>query len=89
MHRVLIAHQHNAHISHPFPITPCILGSFAIPETISVTLATDYLCVSGVYCFTAQDDHCSMDFVAAAANLRAIAFGISQKSRFDIKCELI
>ena len=29
-----------------------------------------------------------MDFVAAAANLRAIAFGIPQKSRFDIKCEL-
>ena len=28
-----------------------------------------------------------MDFVAAAANLRAIAFGIAQKSRFDIKCE--
>ena len=30
-----------------------------------------------------------MDFVAAAANLRAITFGIPQKSRFDIKCELI
>ncbi len=28
-----------------------------------------------------------MDFVVAAANLRAYAFGITMKSRFDIKCK--
>ena len=33
-----------------------------------------------------QDDKVSMDFVAAAANLRAHVFGIQKKSRFDIKC---
>ena len=35
-----------------------------------------------------QDDSTAMDFVTAAANLRAIAFGIPQKSRFDVKCKL-
>ena len=33
-----------------------------------------------------KDDKVSMDFVAAAANLRAHVFNISRKSRFDIKC---
>ena len=32
-----------------------------------------------------QDDKVSMDFVAAAANLRAYVFGLPNKSRFDIK----
>ena len=30
-----------------------------------------------------------MDFVVAAANLRAHMFGIQKKSRFDIKCEFL
>ena len=34
-----------------------------------------------------HDERCSMDFVVAAANLRAFAFGIHMKSRFDIKCK--
>ena len=38
-------------------------------------------------CVSVQDDQYSMDFVAAAANLRAIVFCIPRKSRFDIKCE--
>jgi len=33
-----------------------------------------------------KDDQHAMDFVAACANIRAHIFGISQKSRFDIKC---
>lgn len=33
-----------------------------------------------------KDDRAAMDFVAACANVRAIIFGISQKSRFEIKC---
>lgn len=36
--------------------------------------------------FNLQDDKVSMDFVVAAANLRAHVFGIQKKSRFDIKC---
>lgn len=36
-----------------------------------------------------QDDKVSMDFVVAAANLRAHVFGIQRKSRFDIKCEIV
>lgn len=33
-----------------------------------------------------KDDQHAMDFVAACANIRAHIFGISQKTRFDIKC---
>lgn len=33
-----------------------------------------------------KDDKYGMDFVAASANIRAHIFGISQKSRFEIKC---
>lgn len=34
-----------------------------------------------------KDDDASMDFVASCANLRALAFQIPMKSRFDIKCK--
>lgn len=34
-----------------------------------------------------KDDEDAMDFVTAAANVRAHIFGISTKSRFDIKCK--
>lgn len=34
-----------------------------------------------------KDDRDAMDFIAACANIRAHAFGIPLKSRFDIKCE--
>lgn len=34
-----------------------------------------------------KDDKDCMDFVTACANIRAHIFGISQKTRFDIKCE--
>ena len=51
-------------------------------------LADAYPGVNYIILCVSQDDHYSMDFVAAATNLRAIAFGIAQKSRFDIKCEL-
>lgn len=33
-----------------------------------------------------KDDQSAMDFVASCANIRAYIFGISQKTRFDIKC---
>lgn len=36
-----------------------------------------------------KDDKAAMDFVAACANVRAKIFNIPQKSRFEIKCELI
>jgi len=32
-----------------------------------------------------KDDEDTLDFVAAAANLRSIVFGIDAKSKFDIK----
>ena len=32
-----------------------------------------------------KDDVDTLDFVAASANLRSIAFGIESKSKFDIK----
>ena len=35
-----------------------------------------------------QDDESAMNFVASAANLRAFAFNIALKSKFDIKCKL-
>ena len=34
-----------------------------------------------------QDDDAAMNFVTSAANLRAFAFSIPLKSRFDIKCK--
>lgn len=34
-----------------------------------------------------QDDKISLDFVVAAANLRAFNYRIAMKSRFDIKCK--
>lgn len=34
-----------------------------------------------------KDDDLCLDFVTAAANLRAYIFGISLKNRFDVKCE--
>jgi ubiquitin-like 1-activating enzyme E1 B len=36
-----------------------------------------------------KDDVDAMDFVTAAANLRAHIFGITEKSLFDIKCKCI
>lgn len=33
-----------------------------------------------------QDDDVAVDFVTAVANVRAHIFGITQKSRFDVKC---
>ena len=32
-----------------------------------------------------KDDESAMDFVAACSNIRSHIFGISQKTRFDIK----
>ena len=32
-----------------------------------------------------KDDESAMDFVAACSNIRSQIFGISQKTRFDIK----
>ena len=37
--------------------------------------------------YSPQDEADHLDFVVAAANLRAFAFNITRKSRFDIKCE--
>lgn len=34
-----------------------------------------------------KDNPIDLDFVVAAANLRSYVFGISLKSKFDIKCE--
>lgn len=34
-----------------------------------------------------KDDKYSMDFVAACANIRSKIFGITPKSRFEIKCK--
>ena len=34
-----------------------------------------------------QDDEAAMNFVTSAANLRAFAFFIPLKSKFDIKCK--
>ncbi len=34
-----------------------------------------------------QDDPDALDFVVAAANLRALNYRILPKSRFDVKCE--
>jgi ubiquitin-like 1-activating enzyme E1 B len=36
-----------------------------------------------------KDDEDTLDFVTAAANLRSTAFHIEQKTKFDIKRELI
>ena len=36
-----------------------------------------------------QDDEAAMNFVTSAANLRAFAFSIPLKSKFDIKCESV
>ena len=35
-----------------------------------------------------KDDASAMDFVTACANIRAVIFNITQKTRFDVKCEL-
>ncbi|EGD75511.1 hypothetical protein PTSG_06582 [Salpingoeca rosetta] len=42
-------------------------------------------CAPGDYLTWDKDDDVAMDFVCAAANLRAYVFGIPLKSRFDIK----
>lgn len=36
---------------------------------------------------TSQDDKVSLDFVVAAANLRAFNYQIPTKSKFDVKCK--
>ncbi len=64
-----------------------VKSNYHLPQTLV------YMCplYSGHTCksiddFSIQDDKSRMDFVVAAANLRAYAYSIQQKSRFDVKC---
>ncbi len=65
-----------------------VKSNYQLPQTLV------YMCplYSGHTCksidnFSIQDDKSRMDFVVAAANLRAYAYSIQQKSRFDVKCK--
>ncbi|KZC06130.1 SUMO-activating enzyme subunit 2 [Dufourea novaeangliae] len=54
-------------------------------KNLSKTLAASQEKLKNNHLVWDKDDQSSMDFVAACANIRAHIFGISQKTRFDIK----
>ncbi|KAL0131665.1 hypothetical protein PUN28_002894 [Cardiocondyla obscurior] len=54
-------------------------------KSLSQTLKSSQEKSPGNHLVWDKDDQYAMDFVAACANIRAHIFGISQKSRFDIK----